>query len=226
MRISILLLLACSVSAVNLQIILEPGPDWHHSFKTGLLTIHTTPQYAVWLTDSSGKYIATLSVSRKSAQSKFTGARKNSRPSALPVWAHTRGIKGDHNNFMPSEKNPLTDAVTSASLKNETKLICDVPDSLYGHDLRLRVEINNSMDFNEYFTKDAQVDNPGFNDKVNGQPSLVYEGILRSDKKYPDTLFLIGHGEPAGRNGTIYNDLSKITTASHIVKKIIIMNYK
>lgn len=222
MKTFFLFLLAGVVSAETMSVKIIPGDHWHHSFKMSFLTINTTPQFAIWLEDSCGRFLTTLSVTQASAKSSFKGAKKTSRPSSLPVWAHARGVKGEHGNFMPSRNKPVADAVTSASQKNESTVECLLPDSLSGRTMRLKVEINNSMDFNDYYSKDIPESNPGYNADVNGQPSLIYETDIFPQMIFPDTLKLTGHGHPAGNDGTINNDLSQITTASHIVKTITI----
>lgn len=226
MRLILPFLIVSIISAETLKIKFTPGDHWHHSFKMGFFTVNTTPQFAIWLEDSSGQFLTTLSVTQKSAESNFTGARKSSRPSALPVWAHARGVKGSHGNFMPSRQTSLTDAVTSASPKDESTVNCDIPDSLVGKHMVLNVEINNSMDFNEFYRKDLPESSAGYNGKVNGQPSLIYRGIISPRKSFPDTLQLVGHGHAAGNDGKVYTDLSRITTASKIVKSIVVTELK
>ena len=79
-------------------------------------------QLAVWLTDSHGKFIDTVYVSRKTGQ-KGLGNRGGSlddkwggsRLSMLPVWAHQRGVDYGGGNFYPPKDKPLPDVVSSAS---------------------------------------------------------------------------------------------------------------
>lgn len=226
MRLIPLLLIVSALSAETLKVKFIPGSHWYHSFKMGFFTSHTTPQFAIWLEDSSGSFLTTLAVTKKSAESNFVSSRKSSRPSALPVWAHTRGVKAEHGNYMPSRQSPLTDAVTSASPESESTITCAIPDSLAGRNMRLFVELNGSMDFNDYYKKDLPQSDPAYNAKVNGQPSLVFKGIIDAQMKFPDTLKIFGHGHPAGNNGDISTDLSKITTALEIAKAIVVTEFK
>lgn len=211
-----LLLLTAAVSAGTLTISLTPGNHWNHSFKMGLFTIHTTPQYAIWLSDSSGSYLETVAVTEKSAASKFSGAKKRSRPEALPVWAHARGVKNSHGTYMPTRKTALPDAVTAASAQEELSIKYEIPDSLSGKKLKLFLEVNGSMDFNEFYNEKAEESDPGFNNAVNGQPSLIYE-ISLEENMNTTPLTLTGHGEAAGRDGVIRSDLSQITTAKELL---------
>ena len=64
---------------------------------------HNHPLMAVWVEDTSGKYIQTLYVAKSIATGKFNYGDASSgqwnqgairRPAALPYWAHKRGIQG------------------------------------------------------------------------------------------------------------------------------------
>ncbi len=162
------------ITAKPINVKITPGDHWNHSFKMGLFTVNTTPQFAIWFSDTTGKYLATLMVTEKSATSAYKGAR-DSRPSSLPIWSHARGVLSDKGNYMPSRREPLPDAVTSASPTADTVIQCVIPDSLLEQNLVLFVEVNGSMDFNEYYSENASEDHPGYNNAVNGQPSILYQ---------------------------------------------------
>ena len=79
---------------------------------------------AIWVEDTSGKYIQDLYVAESIAKGVFRhgigseGKWKPGeirRPAALPYWGHKRGIKADDGLYIPSAKNPLPDAYTGAT---------------------------------------------------------------------------------------------------------------
>ncbi len=220
MKIATLYLLLITTISVaqNFDIAITPGKEWHHSFKMGLFTIKSTPQYAIWLVDSSGNHLETISVTKKSAKSLFSGAGKKSRPEALPVWSFARGKKSSTGNYMPSKKEPLVDGVTSASPKSEMVLSYSLPVIYKDQSVSIRVEINNSMDFNDFYTKQKK-NKEGSNNSVNGQPSLIYEAkVPPSDSLI--TFSLLGVSEPTGKSGAINKVVDHITSAHNILSEI------
>jgi len=187
------------------------GSQWNHSFKMGIIRVHTTPQFAVWIEDTLGNYIETIKVTKKSAKSKFIGA-KESRPSALPVWSHKRDTINSYNNYMPSKETKLVDAVTAASPKGDSTILFTVDDSIIDKGVRLFFEINQSMDYNDYYRENSKEDD------ANGQPSLIYSATFKSsDAKTNQSISLIGIGTPTGE---ISKSTNNLTTALKIVGKI------
>ncbi len=220
MKTKLLLLIAVAItSAQNININVTPGEHWNHSFKMGLMTVHTTPQLAMWLADSSGVYLTTLKVTQKSAESRYKGAR-DSRPSSLPIWSFARGEMSERGNYMPSRKMPLSDVITSASPTADTTVQCQIPDSLVDQTLRIYVEVNSSMDYNEFYTDTEDETHPGFNGAVNGQPSILLEALYVPSESFEVEFTTIAHGEPAGRSGEMFTDLSNVTSALQLVSKI------
>ncbi len=217
-----LFLLAVTVQSQNISLKVTPGENWENSFKAGLFTINTTPQFAIWLADTSGNYLATLQVTEKGAIGKYSGPRNTTRPSSLPVWSWARGIKNEIGSYMPSKKSSLVDAETCASPKSEATITCSIPDSLVGKTTVIMVEVNNSMDFNSFYQKEMEEDAPGFNNGVNGQPSIVYKAVLSSQTTFPLTLQIAGHGEPAGRSGEIFINTENITTGLKLVSSLVV----
>ena len=218
--ILILLIIIQGLISKELKLHIYPGGEWNHSFKMGLMTIHTTPQFAVWLEDSSGNYLATLNVTLRSAKSKYRGA-KESRPSALPIWAHKRAVLSEYNNFMPSKNLQLPDAITSASPLSDTTLLIYIPDSLIENVEILYFEINQSMDFNEYYSEGALPNTPNFSNSVNGQPSLLYKCVIYNNMSH-QSMSLQGCGDPTGGTGNLNTELSNITTALSIIDSLVV----
>lgn len=190
------------------------GEKYNDSFKIFGKTIHTTPQIAVWLEDSSGRLVKTLKVTRKAAKGKYAGHR-GGRVESLPVWAFARG-KGKEG-IVPDRKSQLPDVITGASKKNSFLWEITFEEQYQNSGYVLWVEVNNSMDFNHYYQKELAEDSPYYNIGVNGQPSLIYKG---SGSTETIRVQLVGYGDPAGRNGMIRPIDSTITTALSIIKEI------
>lgn len=199
------------------------------------------PQLAMWLEDTTGHYLQTLYVSKGLAEQQFewkawynnegqveaersAEARTSRyRPEALPVWAHKFGSKNEKGVYVPTAKNPVPDAYSGATPRENFELYARTDKPLNGV-YKVYLEINHSFDWNEYYTRtrypmDTVYSGPGFV----GQPSLVYEATL--DTQQPDRLYRmkpIGHGHHSGQDGKIYPDLSELTTALHLIERIIV----
>ena len=209
----------------------EAGKHWEHKFEAGRISITTTPQIAVWIEDLEGNYLDTLYVTRRTATQKWRGKagpyeKKGNirRKAVLPYWAHRRGIQYDDGLYLPTKKDPLPDTVTSASPKASFQLSSSVSEDL--DSFVLLVELNNSTDFNEFYTREAVPGNPHFSGGSfgSGQPALVYETVVHTHRvKDTYELDLAGHSSPHGEDGQLYRDISKITTAKQIAERIIVM---
>jgi hypothetical protein len=210
---------------------IEAGKHWEHQFEAGSISITTTPQIAVWIEDLEGNYVDTLYVTRRTATQKWRGKagpyeEKGNirRKAALPYWAHSRGIQYDDGLYLPTKKNPLPDTVTSASPKSSFQLSSSVSEDL--DSFVLLVELNNSTDFNDFYTREAVPGNPYFSGGSfgSGQPALVYQTVVHTyEGSNSYELKLAGHSSPYGEDGQLYRDVSKISTAKQIAERIIVM---
>jgi len=213
----------------SLTVDLEQGEHYIHKMKIlPLITIKSPPQIAIWLADTKGNYVETLFVSRKTATQKWSKAPKDKTPKdkirrqeSLPYWAHTRGVQYADGLYLPTTENPLPDSITSASPKDGFILNTKMAEDL--KQFRILVEIDASLDFNEYFPEDAGVEDDNYSGGVwgSGQPALIYSAEIdlhRVRQSYE--LQLIGHSSPDGSNGNIYTDLAGLTTAKDLVRKI------
>ena len=89
----------------------------------------------------------------------------------------------------------------------------------------LRLELNVAFDDNAYY---SAYDYPG--DTVYhsgtgqlGQPSVVYEATINmADGHNYYLMQLAGHGHHSAQNGTLYPNLSTLTTARQLVERIVI----
>src|SRR5215510_6477387 len=71
-----------------MELIVEPGEHWLGKMKVFIFSVKKTPQMAAWIEDENGQYIATITVTSRSAQNSWRSAPKEGRPEALPVWNH------------------------------------------------------------------------------------------------------------------------------------------
>jgi hypothetical protein len=210
------------------EIILNPGglgPTINIDFNAG--PGHNHPMMAVWIEDEKGNYIQTLFVNESVARGYFKHADKSSgkwqegaliRPASLPVWAHKRGIKNDLGNYMPTRERPVPDAYTSATPSGDFLLISKTDDALPQR-FRIMFEINQSWDWNEYWTNNKYPDDEEY--KTSSQPSVVYAVDIDLDNaKENYQLTAIGHGHYSGKTGEINKNLESMTTALEIAGNI------
>ncbi|HOJ79205.1 MAG TPA: hypothetical protein PL158_14080 [Bacillota bacterium] len=222
--ITVLAIISCTnhndrISAASerkIVIDVKAGKNYSHQYKMGFMKINITPQLAIWLEDETGKYIDTILVTKKSAKSSWGNVR---RPEALPIWSHKRGVRYSDGLYMPDRKNPLPDAVTGATAKGSFVKTWVVPSSIKDGDYRLKVEVNCSFDFNETYQDKLPKNHSNYN-LVSGQPSLLWEGKVSIGKEFTTKLKIVGHGHPAGKDGTVFSDLSGIDSSITIINSI------
>ena len=163
-------------------------------------------QCAVWLEDADGNYVRTLYVTQRASKRNWIFGPKAGRPESLPVWyhaAHYESAKG-------APLNSDVDAVTAATPKGGVAFTVEIGDGTYV----IKAEFNTSFDYNDFYTKK--------NSGVNGQPSVIYEAEIPASAEGEIELTLSGTGSEDGSDGTIYTDVSKLTTAKTIVDKVIV----
>jgi len=123
--------------------------------------------------------------------------------------------------YMPTKDKPLPDAITAASPAGDFRLLTRVADKI-GRFI-IKAEVNNSADFNEAFPENAARGFPNYSggSMGSGQPSVVWAATVDLASG-PGTWELtpVGHGSPDGSDGNINPDLSVITTAKDIVRRI------
>lgn len=192
------------------------------------------PLFAIWAEDSIGNYIETLYISRVISSSIFDygkeengkwEAAKLRRPEALPYWSHKRGIQASDGLFVPLNGPPDLDAVSGATPTGNF-IIKSKSDFKNNPNYKVLIEINQSYDWNEYYTKKKFPDDKIYTGSGQvGQPSLIYATEIKELKLKSPThkiMTLIGHGHYSGKNGKLYRDISKITTAKNIAQRIIL----
>lgn len=171
--------------------------------------------------DINGNYLSTLYASHKIATQSWQSAGGNRRKEALPHWCYSRGVKYEDGLYLPTQKEPLTDGISGATPRSSFDVKLHLTDKL--KQFRIKVEINHSTDFNDYYPKSAKEGDANYSGSKegSGQPAVVYSADidLASGKKSFEAT-LLGHSSPDGTSGEINADLSTLTTALHIVKRI------
>ena len=183
------------------------------------------PLMALWIEDTSGKYLQTLYVSESIAKGVYGHGDKSTgkwlpgpirRPATLPVWAHSRGIRETDGYYIPTTATSLPDAVTGATPPGDFMIISRLSQNIPPV-FDVFFEINQSWDWNEYWTNNKFPDDEDY--KTSCQPALVYKariGQIPSGEQV--ALTLIGHSHYSGKDGEVYPDLSTITTAKNITR--------
>jgi hypothetical protein len=228
---------ACSTNTLkkqNLQV--EPktslstnssgaGPEIIIDFNKGASFYY--PLLAVWLEDMDSNYIQTLYVSKSIATGYFKyGKQEHNKwipafkraPQTLPYWAHKRGVMASDGLFMPDEQTAVPDAYSGATPTTDF-ILTSKSDSKLPDKFRVLLEINQSWDWNDYWTNDKYPGDEYY--KYSCQPAVVYEAIIdiRSRGK-TIVMHPIGHSHYSGKTGELFGDLTTLTTAMHIADSI------
>ena len=188
---------------------------------------HNHPLMAIWLEESSGKYIETIYVAESIGKGIFKHGEKSQgqwqagpvrRPAALPYWGHKRGVQAQDGLFIPTPENPVADAITGPTPAGnfilQSKTTAQAP-SIF----KILLEINQSWDWNEYWTNTKYPGDENYN--TSSQPSVVYEATIDLNSSEGEYVMKpIGHGHYSGSDGSLTADLSTLTTAMEIVKRI------
>ncbi len=208
----------------DLKVEIIAGSEWLHDFPLFLgIKLKNPPQIAIWAEDPSGNYLSTLYVTKKAATQSWISSGGNRRKEALPVWCHMRNVQYEDGLYLPTKKRPLTDGISGATPKATFNLKVSSLNGL--KKFVIKIEINHSTDFNDFYPESAQEGTSNYSGGKmgSGQPALVYSANvdLTSDAK-EFRAELAGHSSPDGSNGNLYPDTSTLTTALHIVKQIVI----
>lgn len=187
---------------------------------------HNHPLFAVWLADSEGNFLQTLYVSASIGKGFFEHVNPQAgrwlageiqRPASLPYWTHQRNIKNENGTLLPTPKQPEVDAHTGATPRSSFIFRIKTEKPLEGK-YTLFVELNQSWDWNEYWTNDKF---PGDIDYLtSSQPALVYAAQIDTRTSGEIELAPVGHSHYSGKDGKLYTDLSTLTTALKIAKRI------
>lgn len=226
---SLMLLSSCDYDLIeyrqnDLKISIEQGDTWLHDYPLFWgIKKKNPPQIAVWIEDMGGNYISTIYVSHKIATQSWQAAGENRRKEALPHWCHKRGIVYEDGLYVPTQNNPVADAISGATPQSGFNLKMTPSEKL--QKFIVKVEVNHSTDFNENWPKAAKEGSSNYSGGKDGsgQPAVVYAAIvdLTADQKV-FTAELIGHSSPDGKDGEIVDDVSSLTSALSIIKSVTI----
>lgn len=208
----------------NVKISIEQGEEWVHDFPLFLgINKKNPPQIAIWLEDVHGNYLSTVYASHKIATQSWQSAGNNRRKEALPHWCYSRGVQYEDGLYLPTRKQPLTDGISGATPRGGFDVKINPAIGL--KQFVVKVELNHSTDFNENYPKTTKEGDATYSGgkEGSGQPAVVYAATidLNSDVKMYEAK-LTGHSSPDGSDGKLYEDVSSLTTALHIVKSIFI----
>jgi hypothetical protein len=199
------------------------------------------PQVAIWIEDSTGRYLGTLSVTTSTAKGLFYGGRsaENFRSSdevkkkedaptrrvdALPYWSHKRDHRYEDGLYSPPSDQPLPDAITMATPKdNFYAKMSPVIDTLSS--FQILVEVNVAFDENEYYSEYDFPEDSLYHSGTGllGQPSLIYAAtISNTDKNHYYILSLVGRGHHSGSTGDLIHETNTVSTAKYIVERIVV----
>lgn len=201
----------------NLTVSVETGESFSNSIRAGIFKTVETPQIAIWLEEKDGTFLRTLFVTEKTA----TGKYKDPRPSALPIWMHSRAVDNEEGGLWPTKRKPLTDAETGASPDSSFSLSFPVSEDEITREIILRFEVNNAGDFNDSYHRNVAPASEFYSNDINGQPSLLFQ-ITLSEKLYGAEFELSfeGSGDAAGRNGVVNWEAPEVTDAKTILESV------
>jgi hypothetical protein len=201
------------------------GPELEISFTMG--DAHNHPLMVIWAEDENGQFIQTLYLAESISTGVFLHGDMSSgkwmpavvkRPAALPYWTHRSGNKEkieaglkENDKLVPDAftgPTPPANFVMSVKMNNDEHRV-----------FRLYFEINQTWDWNEYWTNNKFPDDEDY--KTSSQPALVYTTLINLDDPQSEYSFmLLGHSHWSGRTGELFTDLSTMTTALDIAREI------
>ena len=210
---SVMMMASCNKEHIeyqsgDLNVCIEAGEGWLHDYPLFLgIKKKNPPQIAVWMEDTDGRYLGTLYASKKIATQGWVGAGGNHRKEALPRWSHRHGEVFDG----------MTGATPRASFDVRLKDKADI------RHFYVMVEVNHSIDFSDRYSDDKKEGEPDYSGGTegSGQPALVYRADVDLDSAHTSfDAVLIGRSSADGADGKLYDDLTGITSALSIVKRI------
>lgn len=188
---------------------------------------HNYPSFVVWIEDLKGNYIETLYITKsvgtgifnygEPEKGKWIPSQKR-YPASLPYWGHKRGVAASDGLYIPDSTSYLIDGITGATPQTNFDLYTRLTDPELKN-FNLLFEVNQTWDFNEYWTNNKFPDNEAY--KVSCQPSVIYSAQIDLNNRQKEyELKPIGHGHYAGETGELFVDLGTLTTALKIVGKL------
>ena len=190
---------------------------------------HNHPLMAIWVETEEGDFVQTLYVAESIGKGVFQHGDASRgfwkpgeirRPAALPRWSHSRGIKSEDGLYLPTPSNPVPDAYTGPTPGKSFILHTRLDDPGVKR-FNLLFEINQTWDWNEYWTNNKYPDDEEY--KTSCQPALVYSVFIDLENQQDNyEMKIIGRSHHSGANGELFDDLKTLTTALHIAEQILV----
>lgn len=227
--LSLVCLFSCQKELVeykqgDIKVYIEQGKEWLHDFPLFMgIKKKNPPQVAIWMEDTNGKYLSTIYATHKIATQSWQAAGGNRRKESLPHWCYSRCEQYEDGLYLPTKNKPLTDGISGATPKSSF----DVKIRPIGNltHFIVKIEVNHSTDFNDFYPESAKEGDNNYSggEKGSGQPALIYAANVDLSLGLKSfEAVLIGSSNPNGTSGEISEDLSGITTARNIIKRITI----
>lgn len=191
-------------SGANLQFDIRLNPEMYRLSNFG-----EPPQMALWIENLDDHEIRTLWVTNRLARGVWVG--KVVCPTALPYWISRREV--EKGGGLPSFLTPLPDGITGATPKEVLRIYTRVEP---GSRWRYYLELNVSGDYNNTFP--ASKSNGLPDPDGNGQPSLIYSGVINTIDMHTDTAKVLGHTEQMVSTSELIEDLTGYTTAHRVLQ--------
>ena len=170
------------------------------------------PQFAIWLEDPNSDEIRTVWVTYRTAANKWKG--KIECPVSLPYW-RSRFNKKTQTTDSPTFHRPVPDAVTGATPTHAFTISSEtVKNSTWNY----FIEVNVSGDYTRDFPSTRLNGAPDFHG--NGQPSIVYKGIIKVINNEYNIPELIGRTDQWQQIDHLITDTEGITSAKKLLSSI------
>lgn len=112
----------------------------------------------------------------------------------------------------------MPDAVTGPTPAGNFRLQSASSAKISGK-FRVLMEINQSWDWNEYWTNNKYPDDIQYS--TSSQPAIVYEAVIDlMSGQESFSMSAIGHSHYSGQDGSLNPDLGTLTTALEIVRNV------
>ncbi|MCF8298465.1 MAG: hypothetical protein K9J13_13035 [Saprospiraceae bacterium] len=221
---------SCKTTEETTDIVVDKDKILINSSKQMLISLKmgehfNHPTFVIWEEDMNGNYKKTIFITQSIASGQFRyqmindtlwlpDSGKSYQPAALPYWSQKKGLI-DNVEMTPTPEHQFVDAYSGATPKNNFQFKTTANSN--SENYRILLEVNQSWDWNKYWTNNKYPDCPAYNHSA--QPSIIYAvTINQKDMEY--FLNPIGHGDAKGESGKLFTDLSSLTTAKEIFSSI------